>query len=367
VRYDPLRREPSGDGAPPKADSTLPARPGSDFDVSGHLPITLERYAALRARIDGGEGMGDVLTDAELSFDLWRDAERGWLGILGAEAARMRFALSQRYQQCYLAERDDLLPQPDEPEQGDIDGTSVGLNLRLDLGDALPFGDATAAQPPPPDVDEDDELQTRDERSVDETSFLDGVPARNTLPFERPQPAVPAPAPAPTPGPVLAPAPVAAPAPVPAPVPRPVPAAEQSVDETVMVGDLRLDLGALPFEGDAATPTSAVDELPPLAADDLDGTGTLSVSMLSDDALPFSPRGQLPELTPEQYASLHGELAVYPHAHADIIRKYGLDDEAQFAQLDATWNARLTTDHAAAQRHQTLVAQYTQWLRSQSR
>lgn len=73
----------------------------------------------------------------------------------------------------------------------------------------------------------------------------------------------------------------------------------------------------------------------------------------------------LPQLTPEQYASLCAEREQYPAHVAQINAKYGITDPAVAAALDQQWQGQLQSDPSVQQRYQQGYWQYKAWLQSQ--
>jgi hypothetical protein len=387
--------------------------------VREHLPITLERLAELKARVDGGTPEDELLAVEGLDAATFERAKRGWLARMSEEAAQRSFRLAERYQAVYLAHRDDLRPiveraamaRPEvAPVAEDIDGTAMGLNL--DLGAALPF--FGEADEPTSATDDDDEAPDSDalpewKDPTNATQFVAALPDLDTLPFgAKPTPdaapptpfashapAVPAARalalPPPTPFASQLPAPHASRAPAPvaplvsqAPMPTsrapapPAPAyasqvptapgpSATNVDATVMAGELRLeDLeAALPFDGQsvAPAPTASQAPLPPVARGDVDGTAFTSGPLPLDDVVPFAPPPAPVTLTEAQYASLCGDRQLAPQAQESVVRRYGLNDADQARALDAHWDARKQRDPQLTARLAQLTAQYVAWLR----
>ena len=280
--------------------------------MRAHLPITLERFAQLQARVDEGERLDQLLAREGLAEDSWRASQRGWLALIGAESAKRHHELAQRYQRAYLEARPDLVAAPRiepaaGPAPGDVDSTAMVVTI--DAGEALPFMAPAASPAPevapapvtpaaePEPVAEEDSGRTAAavaaERGVtDETAFVSVLSDADVLPFVQQAPAEPAPA-------AVAPA---APAPAtPAPVPVPAPPAS------------------------AAAPA---------------------------------------QLSLEQYASLCAERARTPHAITDIERRYGLAPGAAASQ-DASWARRFDSDPSLRARFASLLEHYASWLRQQ--
>ncbi len=130
-----------------------------------HLSITLERFAAVQARLDDGAALGEVLAAESLTEEAWRNAQQGWLARIGAEAERNRYGLAQRYQRAYLEASSGLLtvqardhdPAPVEPTeepapQDWLDRTTSATALDLGLDEALPFEAGEGAATPPASI-----------------------------------------------------------------------------------------------------------------------------------------------------------------------------------------------------------------------
>lgn len=355
-----------------------------------HLPITLERLATMQARLDEGAPLDALLADEALSVEIYDRARRGWLDRMSAEAAQRSFLLAQRYQQAYMSERPDLQAAIDKPPMslasaapptaatgGDIDGTAMALNL--DLGAALPFGDASdapiaeapIAEAPiveapiaeAPDHEPDPLPAWKDPTQA--TQFVSALPDIHTLPFGKPSPPSAA-----SPAPPAAPPPPAEPSHASEQHASEQRASDQNVDETVMVGELRLDLDgalggdALPFGGRAAPPPTAADDLPPMPAGDLDGTA-FAPSVAQPPASPFAPPPAPVTFTEAQYASFCGERRFAPAALEAIHQRYGIADPQQAQALDAHWEACRRADPALAARLDQHISQYLTWLAQQ--
>lgn len=71
--------------------------------------LPLERYAELRAEMAAGTPRDAVLRKEGLNAEAWLHAERTWLGKMGREAKRGRFALMNRYVAATRAHRPELL------------------------------------------------------------------------------------------------------------------------------------------------------------------------------------------------------------------------------------------------------------------
>ncbi len=91
-------------------------------------------------------------------------------------------------------------------------------------------------------------------------------------------------------------------------------------------------------------------------------------------ALPFDQGGsapapgapgatQWPALTLDAYASLCAELAVFPLKFVDILRKYGVTDDAMKRGLDQHWRDLFTTAPPLHEEWQRKTAGFCEWLR----
>jgi hypothetical protein len=386
----------------------------------------LERFASVQARLDQGALLGDVLAAEGLSEEVWRSAQRGWLALIGSEAERHRYQLSQRYQEAYLAAGSGLLvvtpsggdsveAEDDQEPQGSVTTTaSVGI-LELGAGAALPFAAGDGSGAPAPSAQGVAHGAAGD--TLDPNELADGIDLHGTtagltldmlglgaaLPFaqskasskaeERPSsPGAQAMADDALPFSKRAPAPLGAPpAPerppaavaLPPPVLRPQPAAPPAVlappirEERPARGPEPPPVHhpALPFRtGAAVVPAPIVAELPPIAPDLLGFTadGALISPLAKQRATPFSPEPArptepaatpaLPELTLDQYASLCAERATFPEQEEAIARKYGLAT-AQLGELDDLWRRALQADEGKRHDFDGKVEQFSAWLR----
>ena len=217
-------------------------------------------------------------------------------------------------------------PAPPAPPaaaaRDDLDGTAMVSSLNL--GEALPFrGEAPAPPPAAP--------ASPRSPNVDGTAMVSSLDLEAALPFDGKVPT----------------------------------AASENVDGTVMVGELKLDLDSvLPFEGEAAPPSAAADDLPPMPAGDIDGTA-FAPAPLAGAPTPFAPPPAPIELSESQYASFCGERHYAPAAATAIHQRYGLRDATQARALDAHWQARRERDPGLAARLDHLTAQYMAWLKTQ--
>jgi len=379
-----------------------------------HLPISLELFAKLRARLDEGDKLDELLAAEGLSVEVWHRGQRGWLTRMGAEAVCKRHIITPRYQQLYLAERPALFAKPPAAPAEVINETEAGLNI--DYGRAVPFMDGLVTAPvstegaaaPRDQVDAapiEEPIEEPIEKQSGATQFMSALPDSEVLPFlstddaspaesepasppsaspynrvvepplappvpSPPVPSPPVPSP-PVPSPPVPSPPAAPPAPPPMAVQQPAqqapPAVSSGVDETVVVGEVFLDLGAvLPFGGDSAMPGSAIDELAPVAATDLDGTAIGQPAYVAEEALPFGAAAHAPvRLSCEQYASLSAELAVFPERTEATLARYGINSPAQHQRLVEQWRERFARDPAEAAAFGQQRQRFEQWLRQQ--
>ncbi|MFS8067980.1 MAG: hypothetical protein ACMG6S_16625, partial [Byssovorax sp.] len=71
--------------------------------------------------------------------------------------------------------------------------------------------------------------------------------------------------------------------------------------------------------------------------------------------------GNFPQLSVEQYASLHVELAALPGRSTEVLDRYRITEE-QRHRLDAHWTARMATEPALRQAWEGACAAYKAWL-----
>ncbi len=349
-----------------------------------HLPISLELFAKLRARLDEGDNLDELLAAEGLSIAVWEQGQRGWLTRMGDEAIRKRHVITPRYQQLYLAERPALFAKPPRAAVAAvINETEIGLNI--DYGCAVPF----LAGPVEDRASIEGASESNDEptaaaleASSGETQFMPALldselmSDGEVLPFSSssthdapPAESEPAPpsAAAPHYNRVVEPPVVTMPVAAPQPVQQATRPASSGVDETVMAGEVFLDLGAaLPFDGESVMPGSVVDELAPVSASDLDGTAIGQSAVVVEEALPFGAAADEPVvLSCEQYASLSAELAVFPDRAEATLARYGIHNAAQHQCLLEQWRQRLARDPAEAAAFGEQRQRFEQWLRQQ--
>ena len=143
-----------------------------------------------------------------------------------------------------------------------------------------------------------------------------------------------------------------------------------SVDETAAIDmdALAKALAAMPFEGSASAPPSAVDEIDP--ATSLDETAALDPQLFAEAAMPFSR----PDVAPtaghplhddlNRYASYCVELVELEGREAEVRARYGVASAEQHEAIAQAWTARLGRDAAQRKRFQEAIKTYREWLRS---
>ena len=72
-----------------------------------------------------------------------------------------------------------------------------------------------------------------------------------------------------------------------------------------------------------------------------------------------------PRLSIQQYASLRAELALWPSLSGEILRRYGVMNEAAHRALLEHWEAELAASAEARATFEKDLASYTAWLRAQ--
>lgn len=116
-------------------------------------PVTLERYAEIRAEMDAGKLRDEVLARTGISSDEWSATQRTWLERMGTELERGRFELTNRYTQAFL-ERQRALQATASPAPSAVAAPASSPTTaplpRLVVPAPLPF--APAKPPPPPAV-----------------------------------------------------------------------------------------------------------------------------------------------------------------------------------------------------------------------
>jgi hypothetical protein len=75
-----------------------------------------------------------------------------------------------------------------------------------------------------------------------------------------------------------------------------------------------------------------------------------------------APAG-IPELTPQQYASLRAELELEPANTAAILERYRLRNAADRAALEAHWRERFDADPVLRMTFARAYGEYVAWLK----
>jgi hypothetical protein len=321
--------------------------------------VTLERYAEIRAEMEAGVPRDQALARAGLTVEAWTVAQREWLAGMGAEIARGRFDLTNRYTTAFLA-RQRAVPAA-EP-------------ITLPASPS-PLPRVVAPDPSPPPAP----LPSPPERAE-----------ARPLPPPRPPPAKPtflvaAESPAPPPA---APA-VRPPAPPPPagrpPVMTPNPLLMSTLPPDTVPGEASPLRAALPFQaaraappaGSLPAPAAPRRNLPPVQRTTASLSATTAGLVVRKDAvLPFQnatppkpagppapPRPAAPpgpSLTLEQYASLCVEMALDPGRSGETLHRYGLTGE-QASDVDAQWKARVAADPNVRAAFDLAYASYRAW------
>ena len=249
-------------------------------------------------------------------------------------------------------------PERSRPPLGLGSGTLTGGIDLIPQAAPLPFAKGLAAKPPPSAAAEV-KAEARD--LVGETGFFEGLDlGAAPLPFASEPPAGTAGAARPSTPPAVRPS---------AP---PGGAFETEVVDLAAVAAA----GALPFAKGAKSvpPPSAMAEVKEEARDLVGETGFSTGIDLGERPLPFAaPQGPAPgapreadsrpgvALTLEQYASVGVDLDLEPSARLAVLERYGLDGEAEFAALDASWRGRARADASLGERIAEARRLYLAW------
>jgi hypothetical protein len=383
-----------------------------------HLPLSLERFAALQAEIDAGMARDALLAREQLSLDTWLAAQRGWFELMAAEVKSQRFDLAQRYASLYSASKPELVglsPPGDETlaaeaqeNLGETMGV-VGLNVR----DVLPF-----AFRKPAEVAEERPSQPM----MPATPFE--LRNQRARPEARPEPP-PAPPPALEESLTLEELEPIEPAPPPRdkrPLPPPRTKRKRSRPPAPLPEERTLGLPAdaqaetLPFEKGArvnppapvgadnalsgATQSLRLEDLPaplPFAQDDdgdtqvrndplpfrsgaapappppspnepsLSGATMFVAAENLGETLPFDLGGASASKTTvegwtvEQYASLCVELERTPSARDTVLARYRIDEKKR-QHLEQQWNDKFAASTRLARVFLKARARYLEWL-----
>jgi len=126
----------------------------------------------------------------------------------------------------------------------------------------------------------------------------------------------------------------------------------------------------LPFQKTASPEFLAIISAPPSppSPEAKRGMGeTVPADLVSPLAAPLPFSSSLPQLTLQSYASLHAELSVSPANAGEILRRYGVADEATRRALDDAWRARLAASPRTQAEWQRLYNEYREWLLQQQK
>ena len=304
-----------------------------------HLPLTLERFAALQAEIDAGGVRDALLAREKLSLDTWLAAQRGWFALMAAELKKNRFDIAQRYAALYGEARPELVGlAPENEEQptpsDDLNETVAAMNLNI--RDVLPFGVAQTVEGMPDTLDD-----TEDADTIKPAEKPPEKPLPAATPFEARPP--------PQKREVIKPLAVV----------KPV---KGEIDRTAEALVLNLD-DALPFKaGEAVAPPPASPE------PDLSGATMFASSGDFSETLPFQRDGEsaskvtVDGWTVEHYASLCVELE--RGNRASVLARYRIDEPKRQA-LERQWNDKFSTSTRLARLFLKARAQYLEWLELQ--
>jgi hypothetical protein len=350
--------------------------------------ITIERYAELRAEIDAGEHQDVVLRRADLADEIFAQAQREWLQVMGEEAARGRLKLSRHYQGAYRAHRPANFGDPIPEAAPDLSAAyETGTANVFELQAVVPFLDkdemeaakalaspqrVAQAEPVDPlpeeapstdEVPEEEDGLTAAAKVVPDafaTSAIDLSKLGPILPFgEAAVESEPNEATEPDASSLHAPPPVSV---VPVSVAAPsVPLPPQSAPPSSMAHQTRAlpmfappDDEALPFDeqAPASMPASASpSELQIAAALRGETTGLQGLADLAADVLAETAGQKAPDVTAlslsvEQHAALQLELETYPNHRAQVLARYAVADEASLKALDEQMYTVLGSDPA---------------------
>ncbi|UQA63185.1 hypothetical protein [Polyangium aurulentum] len=103
-------------------------------------PLTIERYAQIRAEMEAGRLRDEVLARAGVTMGAWVAEPRTWLQKMGAEFERGRFELTNRYTQAFF-ERQKALEAASR-NRADVQGAKVEAHASLCAKLALAPNDA---------------------------------------------------------------------------------------------------------------------------------------------------------------------------------------------------------------------------------
>jgi hypothetical protein len=159
-------------------------------------PVTLERYAQMRAEMETGSLRDEVLARAGVSPEIWTATQREWLEKMGTELQRSRFELTNRYTRAFLDRQDELKRAAAERERAAsvpvMEPPSVAAEPSppAPVDKASPWAADAVLGPLPPSTS-----AAFSAAQTDELTLAPTAPREQTLPFR----AAPAGAPAPRP------------------------------------------------------------------------------------------------------------------------------------------------------------------------
>jgi hypothetical protein len=138
----------------------LPALSAGDTclrTVADQAPVPLEPFATLRAEIDAGEKLSEVIDREKISPETWAAAQAFWLKRMADEAGTARFETTTRYQTLYTAKKKvfekKLKKQKDKAEAPPIVEPPVQLLARAEEKlDARPTSTVPSVPLAPPPV-----------------------------------------------------------------------------------------------------------------------------------------------------------------------------------------------------------------------
>jgi hypothetical protein len=117
--------------------------------------IRLDQFAELSARMAYGEKKSDALSAAKVDEGHWDQSQQFWLGKMEGEAARQRFALTNRYASLYKAAVAKLVKAAKEPKAAPRKRGEVSQQVvvhSIPLATAPPAAVPPASVSPPPSV-----------------------------------------------------------------------------------------------------------------------------------------------------------------------------------------------------------------------
>ncbi len=307
--------------------------------------IDIEQFVRVRAAIEEGKVLSDVLRSEGLSRPVWRAAERRWASILISEVVRGEHTHTVVFRRS-LGDVMDPAPLSEPPARNEAHPISVAAKSSL------------PPVIPSPVVDPPRMPQSLDAPPPEHTvGFSDRPPPAEVVPFA---------------GHVASLAPIAS------------EVAAEAVDligATGTVSALRMEelADGLPF-------TEAT------GGGDLDGTAILSSLDLGDQpATPFvEGRATVPaavghlveregnamvgetgsvaalaetELTLQQYASLVVDLERAGAAREPVLHRYSVADESAWASMEASWTKRFCDEPSVYGQFRAAYDAYSAWLK----